>query len=274
MAPSSGRRGNDVPAGSFSLPDLHGFLSDRETSLARTPLLNQHWAAVPEEIQTIPLRDGGANYPGRAQFGVRWNRNARRVEYALMFYDGFHYLPLIEPELLPAPVEIRLRRLYSALRQYGGDLTVPLPWFTVKTEFRSRTASADEYVSSLLYVVQLEPLVGGVVFRPGLCGRSGDGAAQSAGSAPERGGGNGRAAERRWRVGEGRVLGAAESSLACHGIVHVDRWLGPGLHRAIRTEFVRAAGVAVQRLKRRRRSYWPSAEKASKTLPGEPPKKP
>ena len=139
---------------------------------ARTPLLDQRWVAVPEPLSQVPLHDLGARFPGRAQFGVRWNRTLPTVEYALVFFDGFHYLPLIEARPVIDPVAIEIQRYYPQLRLYGGDIAVPLRWFTVKAEaawFGSKTSTADEYC---LYVIQLERTAGEWFFIGGYSGEA------------------------------------------------------------------------------------------------------
>ncbi|MBM3735249.1 MAG: hypothetical protein FJW39_05620 [Acidobacteria bacterium] len=123
---------------------------------ARTPLLNQRWVVVPPELSQFRFTDLGPRIPGRTQFGARWNHNGRGYEFSAVFYDGFHYLPLLDPRLNLLRGAIEFERFHPSLRLYGADAAVPLPWFTVKAEtawFRSRTTVADEYV---LYVVQIE----------------------------------------------------------------------------------------------------------------------
>ena len=139
---------------------------------ARTPLLYQRWVAIPDPLYQVPVRDLGARFPGRTQFGVRWSRTLSSVEYALVFFDGFHYLPLIDARPLPDPLAVEVQRYYPQLRLYGGDAAVPLRWFTVKAEgawFGSRTLTADEY---FLYVVQLERTAGEWFFIGGYSGEA------------------------------------------------------------------------------------------------------
>ncbi|MCS6953983.1 MAG: hypothetical protein NZM33_14130 [Bryobacteraceae bacterium] len=132
---------------------LDAVLAPRFTP-SRIPLLNQRWVVVPEALRGIPLADGGARFPGGAQFGLRWNHVARGFEHSFSFYEGFHHLPLFEGR--PAFGRIEVVRFYPALRMYGADAAAPLRWITLKGEaawFTSRTAQADEYVQ---YVVQAE----------------------------------------------------------------------------------------------------------------------
>ena len=59
----------------------------------------------------------------------------------------------------PQPV-LKLQRFYPRLRTYGGDLAIPLPLVTLKTEaayFDTRYAAAARYI---LYVIQLERQTG------------------------------------------------------------------------------------------------------------------
>ncbi|MEI9813710.1 MAG: hypothetical protein WDO18_14125 [Acidobacteriota bacterium] len=127
---------------------------------SRTPLLNQRWTSLPQEAQGITFHDGGARYPGGSQYGVRWNHVAPGYEYSLSYFDGRQNLPSFEATLVPsAQPSILLQRTYPRLRLYGGDVALPLNWFTVKSEaayLTSPTPGAEEY---LLYVVQVERLV-------------------------------------------------------------------------------------------------------------------
>ena len=120
----------------------------------RTPLFNQRWTVLPEQIASTPVSDLGARYPGGSQYGFRWNHTGAGYDYALSFFDGFNSLPLLDVRLQPPG--FTLQRYYPSLRLYGEDLAVPLPWFTIKQEaayFTSSTPHTDEYV---LYVVQGE----------------------------------------------------------------------------------------------------------------------
>ncbi|MBK5295128.1 MAG: hypothetical protein JJE04_26060 [Acidobacteriia bacterium] len=151
---------------------------------SRTPLLNQRWVVFPADNQ-FPLEDAGSRIPGRTQFGARWNHNSTGYEYSLVFYDGFHHLPLIDGRFQPPAIQ--LERYHPALRLYGGDVAVPLRWFTVKGEgawFTSRTASTDEYI---LYVIQLERTVGEWMFTGGYAGEVVTQKRNPFGFAPDRG---------------------------------------------------------------------------------------
>jgi hypothetical protein len=120
---------------------------------SRTPLINQRWTVIPQQAEGVPIIDDGARYPGRSQFGARWNHIGAGYECSFSYFDGFNYLPLFEAKFTGA---IDLKRFYPQLRSYGADAAVPLRWFTVKGEaayFTSSTPNTDEYA---LYVVQLE----------------------------------------------------------------------------------------------------------------------
>jgi hypothetical protein len=137
---------------------------------SRTPLLNQRWVAIPEEARALRLIDEGSRLPGRTQFGARWGHIGRGYEFSAVVYDGFHHLPLLDGRFDPRDAALRFSRLHPKLRLYGGDLAVPLPWFTIKSEaawFSSRTAQADEY---LLYVIQAERTLGEWVLVGGYAG--------------------------------------------------------------------------------------------------------
>ncbi len=121
---------------------------------SRTPLINQRWTVLPEIPAGLRLADLGARYPGRSQFGARWNHVASGFEYSLSCFDGFNHLPQFDAAL--APPFIEFKRYYPRLRLYGADAAIPNRYFTLKTEAAYYTApqhNSDEY---LLYVVQLE----------------------------------------------------------------------------------------------------------------------
>ena len=40
---------------------------------SRTPLVDQRWAGLTADLENVTLTDNGAEYPGRTQFGARWN---------------------------------------------------------------------------------------------------------------------------------------------------------------------------------------------------------
>lgn len=124
---------------------------------SRTPLLNQRWTVLPPEANGVPIVDAGARYPGGSQYGARWNHTGSGYEYSLSFFDGFNNLPLLDAK--PDARGVSVQRFYPALRLYGGDAAVPLPWLTIKGEaayFTTSTPGAEEYV---LYVIQLERMV-------------------------------------------------------------------------------------------------------------------
>ena len=136
---------------------------------ARTPLLNQRWTVLPET--GIPVTDLGARYPGRSQFGGRWNHVAAGYEYSLSYFDGFNYLPLYDPRVSYVPrLSVGVERYYPRLRLIGADAAIPTRWFTLKTEsafYISPKKESDEY---LLYVLQLERTVREWVFVGGYSG--------------------------------------------------------------------------------------------------------
>ncbi len=138
---------------------------------SRTPLLNQRWTVLPEEASGVAVYDAGARYPGGSQFGTRFNHVGKGYEYSLCFFDGRQNLPAFDVVLNPIPAPtLTVQRYYPELRLYGGDIAVPLKWFTVKAEgayFTSETTGAEEYV---LYVIQLERQVGEWSFVGGYAG--------------------------------------------------------------------------------------------------------
>jgi len=123
---------------------------------SRTPLLDQRWTALPPELNGVTIVDAGARYPGRSQFGLRWNHVASRYEYSLSYFDGFNNLPLFNAAFNPATLTARAQRFYPSMRMYGADAALPLSWLTVKGEagyFTSTTPGAQDYI---LYVIQVE----------------------------------------------------------------------------------------------------------------------
>jgi hypothetical protein len=123
---------------------------------SRTPLLDQRWTALPPELNGVIIVDVGARYPGRGQYGLRWNHIAPRYEYSLSYFDGFNNLPLFNASFDPATAMARAQRFYPSMCMYGADAAIPLPWLTVKGEagyFTSTTPGEQDYV---LYVIQVE----------------------------------------------------------------------------------------------------------------------
>ena len=123
---------------------------------SRIPLLDQRWVVAPPQAEGIPLMDGGAEYPGGGQYGVRWNHVAKYLEYSFSYFRGYNNLPLLQTDYLPALGGIEVTRNYVNLQGIGADTAIPLSWVTLKAEaeyFGSKTSQADEY---LLYVVQAE----------------------------------------------------------------------------------------------------------------------
>ncbi len=142
---------------------------------SRIPLLDQRWTAVPDGV--FPpgfeptFRDASPDLPNRGQAGIRWGRTEAGFEYALSFFDGFNTLPNVA--VVPSaqtPGRLNVVRTYPALRSYGAEAAVPLPWFTLKGEagyFTSPDQTADDYV---LVVVQVERQRGEWLFLGGYAG--------------------------------------------------------------------------------------------------------
>ena len=118
---------------------------------SRTPLLDQRWAGLAAELENVTLVDDGADYPGRTQFGARWNHVGSGYEFSVSGFNGNNNLPLIEsgaPQLpggiplpptaslpgnvVPAALQVPIARAYPAMWMVGGDAAVPLPVLTLK----------------------------------------------------------------------------------------------------------------------------------------------
>lgn len=154
---------------------------------ARTPLLDQRWTVIPPQAAGVAIEDLGARYPGRSQYGVRWNHIGSGYEYSFSYFDGFNYLPLFNASFTPLTNSAGIERYYPELRMYGADAAVPLPWFTVKTEggyFSSTTPDTDQYA---LYVIQLERQVKEWSFVGGYAGEVLERAGNPLQFAPDRG---------------------------------------------------------------------------------------
>jgi hypothetical protein len=145
------------------------FVWTPEMTPSRAPLLDQRWAVVDPALQGIAIVDAGAIFPDESQFGVRW-RHAGRFDAGLSFFDGFNHLPTVQPRLLVDQGAVELTRTYPDLRTYGGEIAVPLAWFTLKGEaayFESPSSTSEEYV---LWVAEIERQVGEWVLAGGYIG--------------------------------------------------------------------------------------------------------
>ena len=167
---------------------------------SRVPLLDQRWTAVPAAA-AVPLVDGGSDFPEGSQTGLRWGHVGAGFEYSLSFFNGFNHLPnidatptfnaeLAEHAEKPSAADSSLvvvRRLYPAIRTYGGDAAIPTKWFTIKGEaayFTSATPMTDEYV---LYVIQLERQAGEWAIVAGYAGEAITARRATVSFAPDRG---------------------------------------------------------------------------------------
>jgi len=138
---------------------------------SRSPLIGQRWVVPPSALDGIPIEDQGFRFPGRGQWGARYSRIGAGYEFSLCLFDGFNHLPLFDGGVRTIPVfTATLQRYFARIRVVGGDVAIPLRWFTLKTEaayFASSTPQADEYAQ---YVVQAERLVGEWAFVGGYAG--------------------------------------------------------------------------------------------------------
>jgi hypothetical protein len=124
---------------------------------SRTPLAGRRWVPLqPQTFGTTGFIDLDSVFPGRSQYGARWNVLGPGFEFSLSYFDGFNHLPQFTAFPLSSRPVVALRRTYAPLRMVGADAAVPLRWLTLKGELASlRTTSrtADDVV---VYVVQLE----------------------------------------------------------------------------------------------------------------------
>ena len=154
---------------------------------SRTPLLDQRWSGLPEELQALPLVDAGAEFPARSQAGARWSHVGSGFEFSLSGFSGNNNLPLIVtsvptfpagvvaaplPVAMPPaiPASVPIVRVYPQIWMAGGDAAVPLSFFTIKGEaafFGTSDARADQY---WLYVIQVERQSGEWFFVGGYSG--------------------------------------------------------------------------------------------------------
>jgi hypothetical protein len=154
---------------------------------SRAPLTNQRWSIVPQVPAGVRLVDGGVRFPERAQAGARWSHVGGALELSLSYFNGSNHLPNIEVHVPIVPGELIVTRVYPDIASYGAAAAVPTRWFTIKAEsayFTSSSRAADEYV---LYVIQLERLVGEWVFVAGYAGEAVTQANAALAFAPDRG---------------------------------------------------------------------------------------
>ena len=121
---------------------------------SRLPLFAQRWAGL--DAAGSQVTDAGSLFPRGSQYGIRWSHVGRRVEFSLSGFRGFNHLPLLEVAPSGGADGFVVRRRYPAIRAWGADAVVPLPWVAIKAEaafVEAPNRDADEY---LLYVVQAE----------------------------------------------------------------------------------------------------------------------
>ena len=233
---------------------------------SRIPAAGSRWAPGPS--LPIPVVDGGALFPSRAQVGARWSHVGRGFEYSAAFFDGHNHLPRVTARLDPAAGALVLARGYLPLRLYGADAAWPLRWLTLKGEIGYFTSSDESAGGYGIYVVQVERqtgewfLVGGYagefVTREGLepqfsperglaktvLGR----ASYTIRREPQRGLRGRPAPDRQGRLPGSRVLAGLGPAPAPHGDGHADPREPRRLLRPVPREFERSGGRAVQLL--------------------------
>ena len=131
---------------------------------SRPPPLDQRWSPLPAMGPESSAEDLGSRYPGGGQYGARWNHVGAGYEFSFSFFDGFDNLPLF------GTVAQDFQRSYPAMRLYGFDAAVPLPWFTCKGEAAYITSPVQQEGEYALYVIQLERQVKDWSFEAGYAG--------------------------------------------------------------------------------------------------------
>ena len=146
---------------------------------SRAPLASQRWATVPPAVGQLPVEQTPPAFPTAAQVGIRWGHEVGRAAYSLSFFDGNNHQPDVSADIrlgpspiapVPVPVAVDVTFVYPPVRTYGGDVSLPLRWVTVKAEaayVTSPSETSDEYS---LYVVQLERQSGEWSFAGGYVG--------------------------------------------------------------------------------------------------------
>jgi hypothetical protein len=128
---------------------------------SRIPLFGSRWLPLPPQTAgATGLVDLAPVFPDGSQYGVRWNVLAPGSEFSISYFDGFNHLPQFTSQPLSGLPLVALQRTYAPLRMAGGDVAVPLPWFTVKGEIASLFTTSDDADDVVLYVVQLERQTG------------------------------------------------------------------------------------------------------------------
>jgi hypothetical protein len=144
---------------------------------SRIPLLTDRWSAVPEAL-ALPLVAAPPSLPSGSQIGGRWSHVGQGLEFSLSFFNGYNHLPDERPvprlsQQPPfVPIAVDVFSVHPPIRTYGGDLTWPTRFATVKAEtayFTSRDGASDEYA---LYVLQLERQRGEWVWGGGYAGEA------------------------------------------------------------------------------------------------------
>jgi hypothetical protein len=138
---------------------------------SRIPLPGRRWAPpVPQTLAGAAFVNLDSEFPGRAQYGARWNVRQPRYDASLSYFDGVNHLPHFTTRLPPGQSLIALQRTYAPLRMLGGDAALPLRWFTVKGETAWVSTSSTTADDVMLFVIQLERQTGEVSLVGGYAG--------------------------------------------------------------------------------------------------------
>jgi hypothetical protein len=139
---------------------------------SRIPLLDQRWTVLPAGAAGLTIRDAGALFPKRSQYGARWSHTGSRFETAFSYFDGMNHLPAIEALPSGSGRTINLTRVFPRLRTYGADVAIPTRWLTLKGETAYFKSPSDLFDAYVLYVVEVERQTGEWVLTGGYAGEA------------------------------------------------------------------------------------------------------
>ena len=88
-----GRRVDRLPA----RDTLSSLVYTPRLTPSRMPILTHRWIGLRlrPRASGFEVRDTGAQFPRRSQYGLRWNHVGRWFEHSIAFFQGFNRLPLL-----------------------------------------------------------------------------------------------------------------------------------------------------------------------------------